>query len=155
MSSGSQFLDGTGGAASDFSLLFRRVLTLAGLCTQFRFRRPPSGVDCARDGRDLSRRGAPLMGTLFSVPAVTVSSGASITFRFRHRSRTNPVSMHEDGRDPLAPGADAPRPQPHSPRVPGCPYATALTSGFARAWPESKRTGRGLKVWCRHLLELM
>ena len=159
MSSGSQFLEGTGDAASDLSLLFRRALTLAGLCTQSRFRRPPSGVDCARGGRDISRRGAPLMGTLSSIPAVSVSSwvppgdccpavpprhrpqrgsGVSTTFRFRHRSRTNPVSMHEDGRGPwpLKPTPLGSYPTPRGfPAVPM--QARVIRFGPLRGWRRS------------------
>lgn len=73
MSSGSQFLAGTGDAPSDSLCRSARAMTLALSRPQAPvFDVTPSGVDRTQVGRDFSRRDAPLVGTPSSVPAVSV-----------------------------------------------------------------------------------
>jgi hypothetical protein len=153
MSSGSQFLHRTGDAVSDFSLPSSRhadalSLALAGS----HFRRPPSGVDCAQDGRVLPgavslRWGVrplarPSLCRVSFTPSGNIQRSA-VSAPFTHVR----VPMHEDGRDPWSP-MPTPLGSP-APEGSGCPCATRVPSGFENGW------GKGGKVWCRHLKELM
>lgn len=148
MSSGSQFLEELGDAASDFSLLVLHPLDtrpLAHALSGFDVTLPAS---IAHRTVGISLGAAPLSWGHCPVSRPSLCL-LSISFRFRHRSRTFECRyMRTVGAFGLP--ADAPlRLIPHSPKVPGCPHATALTSGFD-ATTCLDGVGRTGRPGCRH-----